>query len=133
MTPPYCYSIKSVDYSSVFKKEMQLLLTISAALLVLVSLVVRELCKPPDQGWRVPGRTKKAWKLPPGPAGMPIVGNLSQFFRARDSGRLIPYVRAQNFETYTLSPSCIVQIVEKFQFDSTLFVCSFTPSAPTAK
>ena len=67
---------------------------------MLVSLVVRELCKPPDQGWRVPGRTKKAWKLPPGPAGMPIVGNLSQFFRARGSGRLIPYVRAQNFKTY---------------------------------
>lgn len=74
---------------SVLSSKMGLLLGALALPVVLVLLFLRELSKPVDKKWRLGG---KKWKLPPGPKGKPIVGNLWQFSKARDTGKLIPYV-----------------------------------------
>lgn len=38
---------------------------------------------------------QEAFRMPPGPPGQFLWGNLYQFFRARDSGKLVPYVRPE--------------------------------------
>jgi hypothetical protein len=67
---------------------MGLLYYIFAGVIALLVLV-RELSAPVDQKW-LSGRK---WKLPPGPKGSVIMGNLGQFFNARASGKMIPWVR----------------------------------------
>ena len=52
-------------------------------------VVIRERLKPVDRKWRLRGRR---WKLPHGPSGVPILGNMLQFFEARDTGGLTLYV-----------------------------------------
>jgi hypothetical protein len=78
--------------------KMGLLLVALALPIALLFLLLKELSKPVDKKWKLRGRK---WKLPPGPKGSPIVGNLLQFSRARDTGKLIPYVRTS---TLTLIP-----------------------------
>ncbi|KAI9689255.1 MAG: hypothetical protein M1820_010186 [Bogoriella megaspora] len=56
----------------------------------LVGLALAHVFQPVDQQWMLK-RTK--WRLPPGPAGTPVVGNLLQFFEARDAGNLAAYLR----------------------------------------
>ena len=60
-----------------------------AAFFALVAIVLNELCKPADRKWKLTG---SKWRLPSGPQGKPLIGNLSQFFKARDSGDFVPYV-----------------------------------------
>ncbi|KAH6670723.1 cytochrome P450 [Halenospora varia] len=66
-------------------------LAVVAVFIVVVLVTVRELCKPVDKKWSFTG---KKWKLPPGPKGSPIVGNLLQFAKARDTGKLGPYLHS---------------------------------------
>ncbi|TVY81707.1 Cytochrome P450 monooxygenase patH [Lachnellula suecica] len=70
---------------------MGLIIGTVTVLTALVLIAIRELCKPVDKKWKLGG---KKWKLPPGPLGSPIVGNLWQFSKARDTGKLIPYLHS---------------------------------------
>ena len=74
---------------SILSSKMGLLFGALALPIALILLLLKELSNPVDKKWKLRG---KKWKLPPGPKGSPIVGNLLQFSRARDSGKLIPYV-----------------------------------------
>lgn len=42
--------------------------------------------------WRILGRGRK---LPPGPPGLPVFGNMFQFTKARDAGLWAPFVSPQ--------------------------------------
>ena len=57
--------------------------------LVLSLLVLLQYFSPIDKRWTL---KKKKWRLPPGPCGQVIVGNLFQMFEARDSGKFAQYV-----------------------------------------
>ena len=62
----------------------------SIVILVAVILVLRETLKPIDRRWRF--ALKRSRRLPPGPVGRPVVGNLYQMFQARDRGEFGKYV-----------------------------------------
>lgn len=68
---------------------MELLTGIWIAVGILSCFLLRETFKPRDQKWRLSGLR---YKLPPGPKGTPIVGNLFQFLNARRPGGFVPYV-----------------------------------------
>ena len=59
------------------------------AISTLSLFLLREIFKPIDTRWTGFGRR---WKMPPGPPGQPVVGNLLQMFRARDKGQFGSYV-----------------------------------------
>lgn len=52
-----------------------------ATCLVTIVLVIREIFTPVGKRRAPPGKT---WKLPPGPRGIPILGNLALLYKARE-------------------------------------------------
>lgn len=66
------------------------LFMVSIATIITIILVLREILKPVDKRWQF--GAKKPWRLPQGPRGQPIVGNLYQMFQARDRGEFGKYV-----------------------------------------
>jgi hypothetical protein len=68
------------------------------AIIILLLTVAYELVKPVDKKWIF---SRKA-KLPPGPKGLPIVGNLLEFWTARSGGAMNSYVRRSKICTEQL-------------------------------
>lgn len=65
-------------------------LTVSTALVVVTLLIVRHVFLPPHMRRAPKG---KRWKIPPGPAGLALFGNLLQYRHARrDEVELRNYV-----------------------------------------
>lgn len=62
------------------------------ACLLATCMAVYESLKPVDKKWAFLGTR---WRLPPGPDGQFVVGNLLQMFHARRAGRLSEYVSAE--------------------------------------
>ncbi|KAH6675143.1 cytochrome P450 [Halenospora varia] len=60
-----------------------------AIFLSLLLLLLYEQVKPVDKKWSTFTRVAR---LPPGPKGVPLFGNLLQFWNARENGRLTPYL-----------------------------------------
>ncbi|TVY40482.1 Cytochrome P450 monooxygenase [Lachnellula occidentalis] len=82
---------------------MELLTSISICIAfgVLACFLLKETFKPRDQKWRLSG---PRYKLPPGPKGTPVFGNLFQFLNARRPGGFVPYLSSmrQHGEMTTL-------------------------------
>lgn len=64
-----------------------------ASLVILAGWFVREILNPVDFKWRI---YRPRTRMPPGPRGIPLFGNLYQFFEARDNGKFASYVSRKN-------------------------------------
>lgn len=80
-----------------------------AIFLSLLLLLLYEQVKPVDKKWSTFTRVAR---LPPGPKGVPLFGNLLQFWNARENGRLTPYVSRRHSHSQSNSyPERILRVI----------------------
>ena len=71
------------------------------SIVVMIStLILKELLSPSHKQWTSILLSKRKYKLPAGPPGIPIFGNLLQFMNARKSGQLFPWVSKASPSTH---------------------------------
>ncbi len=81
MTPLLDQAMQKIQMFFAPAEIVRLVLLAGTSVFLIVILALHELLRPVDKRTSPPG---KRWKLPPGPRGWPIVGNLFLYAKGED-------------------------------------------------